>query len=276
MNKKTFSLEAKGQQISIITSEDRNDFISLTDIAKYKNSSEPRFVIQNWIRNRNTLEFIGLWEQLHNPTFNRVQFDTVKSEAGLNSFTLSPKQWIETTNAIGIISKAGRYGGTYAHKDIAFEFASWVSPEFKLYIIKDYQRLREEEQYRLSIDWNLKRELSKINYRIHTDAIKENLIHNKLTKPQIGYTYASEADLLNVALFGFTAKEWRDNNTDKTGNVRDYSTIEQLIVLVNLESLNAKLIEDGLNQEKRLIELNKVARTQLKSLLNNQSVKRLE
>lgn len=276
MNKKTFSLEAKGQQISIITSEDRNDFISLTDIAKYKNSSDPRFVIQNWMRNRNTLEFIGLWEQLHNPTFNRVQFDTVKSEAGLNSFTLSPKQWIETTNAIGIISKAGRYGGTYAHKDIAFEFASWVSPEFKLYIIKDYQRLREEEQYRLSTDWNLKRELSKINYRIHTDAIKENLIHNELTKSQIGYKYASEADLLNVALFGFTAKEWRNNNPDKTGNVRDYSTIEQLIVLVNLESLNAKLIEDGLNEEERLVELNKIARTQLKSLLKNQSVRRLE
>lgn len=276
MSKKTFSLEAKGQQISIITSEDQNDFISLTDIAKYKNSSDPRFVIQNWMRNRNTLEFIGLWEQLHNPNFNRVQFDTFKSEAGLNSFTLSPKQWIETTNAIGIISKAGRYGGTYAHKDIAFEFASWVSPEFKLYIIKDYQRLREEEQYRLSIDWNLKRELSKINYRIHTDAIKENLIHNQLTKSQIGYTYASEADLLNVALFGCTAKEWRNNNPDKTGNVRDYSTIEQLIVLVNLESLNAKLIEDGLNQDKRLIELNKIARTQLKSLLNNQSVKKLK
>lgn len=276
MNKKNFSLEAKGQQISIITSEDQNDFISLTDIAKYKNSTDPRFVVQNWMRNRNTLEFIGLWEQLHNPNFNRVQFDTFKNEAGLNSFTLSPKQWIETTNAIGVISKAGRYGGTYAHKDIAFEFASWVSPEFKLYIIKDYQRLREEEQYRLSTDWNLKRELSKINYRIHTDAIKENLIHNQLTKSQIGYTYASEADLLNVALFGCTAKEWRDNNPDKTGNMRDYSTIEQLIVLVNLESLNAKLIEDGSSQEQRLIDLNKIARTQLKSLLNNQSVKRLK
>lgn len=228
------------------------------------------------MRNRNTLEFIGLWEQMHNPSFNRVEFDTVRNSAGLNSFSLTPKQWIESTNAIGIISKAGRYGGTYAHKDIAFEFASWVSPEFKLYIIKDYQRLREEEQYRLSTDWNLRRQLSKTNYRIHTDAIKENLIHNKLTKQQIGYTYANEADLLNVALFGFTAKEWRDNNPNKDGNIRDYATIEELIVIANLESINAQLIADGLSQAKRLQKLNEIARTQLKSLLNNPSINRLK
>lgn len=228
------------------------------------------------MRNRNTLEFIGLWEQMHNPSFNRVEFDTVRNSAGLNSFSLTPKQWIESTNAIGIISKAERYCGTYAHKDIAFEFASWVSPEFKLYIIKDYQRLREEEQYRLSTDWNLRRQLSKTNYRIHTDAIKENLIHNKLTKQQIGYTYANEADLLNVALFGFTAKEWRDNNPNKDGNIRDYATIEELIVIANLESINAQLIADGLSQAKRLQKLNEIARTQLKSLLNNPSINRLK
>ena len=213
---------------------------------------------------------------MHNSNFNPIEFDGIKNQAGLNSFVLTPKRWTESTNAIGIISKAGRYGGTYAHKDIAFEFASWISPEFKLYIIKDYQRLREEEYYRLSTDWNLKRELSKINYRIHTDAIKENLIHNKLTKAQIGITYATEADLLNVALFGYTAKEWRNNNPDKDGNIRDYASIEQLIVLSNLESINAKLINDNLVQEQRLIELNKIARIQLKSLLNNQSIKRLE
>lgn len=186
MSKKNLTLQAKGREIAIIaSSENQDDFISLTDIAKFKNIDDPRFVIQNWMRNRDTLEFIGLWETLHNPNFNRVQFDTFKSEAGLNRFTLSPKQWIETTNAIGITSRAGRYGGTYAHKDIAFEFASWISPEFKLYIIKDYQRLREEENYRLSAAWDLRRELSKTNYRIHTDAIKNNLIHNELTQSQI-------------------------------------------------------------------------------------------
>lgn len=276
MDKKNLKLKAKGHEITIIASENQDDYISLTDIAKYKNSDRTDIIVLNWLRNRNTIEFLGVWEQMHNNNFNPIEFDGIRNQAGLNSFVLTPKRWIESTNAIGIRSKAGRYGGTYAHKDIAFEFASWISPEFKLYIIKDYQRLREEEQYRLSTDWNLKRELSKINYRIHTDAIKENLIHNQLTKSQIGYTYASEADLLNVALFGCTAKEWRNNNQDKTGNLRDYSTIEQLIVLVNLESLNAKLIEDGLTQEERLIELNKIARTQLKSLLNNQSIKRLE
>ena len=213
---------------------------------------------------------------MYNPNFNPIEFDRFKNDSGANAFTLSPKKWIESTNAIGIVSKAGRYGGTYAHKDIAFEFASWVSPEFKLYIIKDYQRLREEEQYRLSTDWNLRRQLSKTNYRIHTDAIKENLIHNKLTKAQIGITYADEADLLNVALFGSTAKEWKINNPDKDGNMRDYATIEELIVMANLESANAQFIAENVPQAERLKKLNQMARFQLKSLLNNSSLKKLE
>lgn len=276
MPEKNLKIKAQGHEISVIAYENQDDYISLTDIAKQKNSNDPRFVIQNWMRNRNTLEFIGLWEQMHNPSFNRVEFDTFRNSAGLNSFSLTPKQWIASTNATGIVSKAGRYGGTYAHKDIAFEFASWVSPEFKLYIIKDYQRLREEEQYRLSTDWNLRRQLSKTNYRIHTDSIKENLIHNKLTKAQIGITYADEADLLNVALFGSTAKEWKTSNPDKDGNMRDYATIEELIVMANLESANAQFIAENVPQAERLQKLNQMARFQLKSLLNNSTLKKLE
>ncbi|WP_282806536.1 KilA-N domain-containing protein [Clostridium tetani] len=276
MPEKKLKIKAQGHEISVIAYENQDDFISLTDIAKQKNPNDPRYIIQNWMRNRNTLEFIGLWEQMHNPSFNRVEFDTFRNSAGLNSFSITPKQWIESTSAIGIVSKAGRYGGTYAHKDIAFEFASWVSPEFKLYIIKDYQRLRQEEQYRLSTDWNLRRELSKTNYRIHTDAIKENLIDNKLTKMQIGMTYADEADLLNVALFGCTAKEWKTNNPDKDGNMRDYATIEELIVMANLESANAQFIADNISQSERLKKLNQMARFQLKSLLNNSTVNKLE
>lgn len=213
---------------------------------------------------------------MHNPNFKQVEFDLLRNESGLNSFVLTPKKWIESTNAIGITSKAGRYGGTYAHKDIAFEFASWISPEFKLYIIKDYQRLREEEQVRLSIDWNLNRELSKINYRIQTDAIQENLIHNNLTSMQIGMTYASRADLLNVALFGMTKKEWLSSNPDKKGNPRDYATLEELIVMTNLESLNAQMIAESLSQSERLQKLNGIARIQLKSLLNNPTVNKLK
>lgn len=276
MPEKNLKIKAQGHEISVIAYENQDDYISLTDIAKQKNSNDPRFVIQNWMRNRNTLEFIGLWEQMHNPSFNRVEFDTFRNSAGLNSFSLTPKQWIASTNATGIVSKAGRYGGTYAHKDIAFEFASWVSPEFKLYIIKDYQRLREEEQYRLSTDWNLRRQLSKTNYHIHTDSIKENLIHNKLTKAQIGITYADEADLLNVALFGSTAKEWKTSNPDKDGNMRDYATIEELIVMANLESANAQFIAENVPQAERLQKLNQMARFQLKSLLNNSTLKKLE
>jgi len=273
---KKLKIEAQGHEIAVLAYENQEDFISITDIAKQKNPDEPRYIIQNWLRNRNTLEFIGLWEQMHNPNFNRVEFDTFRNSSGLNSFSLTPKQWIESTNAIGITSKSGRYGGTYAHKDIAFEFASWISPEFKLYIIKDYQRLREEEQYRLSSDWNLRRELSKTNYRIHTDAIKENLIHNELTKVQISMTYADEADLLNVALFGQTAKEWKTKNPDKEGNMRDYATIEELIVMANLESANAQFISENISQSERLLKLNQMARFQLKSLLNSSIAKKLE
>lgn len=276
MPEKKLKIKAQGHEISVIAYENQDDYISLTDIAKQKNKDAPADIIKNWLRSRSTIEYLGLWEQLNNPSFKLVDFDQFRNEAGSNSFVLSPKKWIESTNAIGIVSRAGRYGGTYAHKDIAFEFASWVSPEFKLYIIKDYQRLREEEQYRLSTDWNLRRQLSKTNYRIHTDAIKENLIHNKLTKAQIGITYADEADLLNVALFGSTAKEWKINNPDKDGNMRDYATIEELIVMANLESANAQFIAENAPQAERLQKLNQMARFQLKSLLNNSSLKKLE
>ena len=273
---KKLKIEAQGHEIAVLAYENQDDFISLTDIARQKNKERTDIVILNWLRNRNTIEFLGVWEQMHNPNFNPIEFDGIKSQAGLNSFVLTPKQWIESTSAIGITSKAGRYGGTYAHKDIAFEFASWISPEFKLYIIKDYQRLREEEQYRLSTAWDLRRELSKTNYHIHTDSIKENLIHNKLTKNQIGYTYANEADMLNVALFGLTAKEWKTNNPNKEGNMRDYATIEELIVMANLESANAQFIAENIPQAERLKKLNQMARFQLKSLLNNSTLKKLE
>ena len=269
-------LHAKGHEISVIAYEDQQDYISLTDIAKQKNPEAPADIIKNWLRSRSTIEFLGLWESLNNSDFKLVEFDQFKNESGSNSFVLSPKKWIDSTNAIGIISRAGRYGGTYAHRDIAFEFASWISPEFKLYIIKDYQRLREDESYRLSKDWNLRRQLSKTNYRIHTDSIKENLINNKLTKKQIGFTYADEADVLNVALFGLTAKEWRSRNPDKDGNMRDYASIEELIVMSNLESMDAQFISEKLPQSERLEKLNKMARFQLGSLLNNSSLKKIE
>lgn len=273
---KKLKIEAQGHEIAVLAYENQDDFISLTDIARQKNKERTDIVVLNWLRNRNTIEFLGVWEQMHNPNFKPIEFDGIRSQAGLNSFVLTPKQWIESTSAIGITSKAGRYGGTYAHKDIAFEFASWISPEFKLYIIKDYQRLREEEQYRLSSAWDLRRELSKTNYHIHTDSIKENLIHNKLTKNQIGYTYANEADMLNVALFGLTAKEWKTNNPNKEGNMRDYATIEELIVMANLESANAQFIAENVPQAERLQKLNQMARFQLKSLLNNSTLKKLE
>ena len=269
-------LHAKGHEISVIAYEDQQDYISLTDIAKQKNPDAPADIIKNWLRSRSTIEFLGLWESLNNSDFKLVEFDQFKNESGSNSFVLSPKKWIESTNAIGITSRAGRYGGTYAHRDIAFEFASWISPEFKLYIIKDYQRLREDKSYRLSKDWNLRRQISKTNYRIHTDSIKENLINNKLTKKQIGFTYADEADVLNVALFGLTAKEWRSRNPDKDGNMRDYASIEELIVMSNLESMNAQFISEKLPQSERLEKLNKMARFQLESLLNNSSLKKIE
>ena len=270
-------ISAKGFSIQVYTEDFKNDYISLTDIAKYKNTDDPRFVIQNWMRNRNTLEFIGLWEVLNNPNFNRVQFDTFRNEAGLNRFTMTPGKWIESTDAIGIVSKAGRYGGTYAHYDIAMEFASWLSPEFKLYIIQDYKRLKEDENSKLSLTWNLHREISKINYKIHTDAIKEYLLKD-LTNEQLSYKYASEADMLNVALFNKRAKQWREENPDLKGNMRDYAGLNELLVLANMESYNAILIGKGVDQKERMIELRKLARTQLKSLekLGDVGIKKLE
>ena len=270
-------ISAKGFSIQVYTEDFKNDYISLTDIAKYKNSDDPRFVIQNWMRNRNTLEFIGLWEALNNPNFNRVQFDTFRNEAGLNRFTMTPSKWIESTEAIGIVSKSGRYGGTYAHYDIAMEFASWLSPEFKLYIIQDYKRLKEDEKSKLSLTWNLHREISKINYKIHTDAIKEYIL-NDLTNEQLSFKYASEADMLNVALFNKRAKQWREENQDLKGNMRDYASLNELLVLANMESYNAILIGKGIDQKERMIELRNLARTQLMSLkkLGESDIKKLE
>lgn len=261
------TIHAQGIDISIYTNDFKNEYISLTDIAKYRNVEDPRYVIQNWMRNRNTIEFLGVWEELHNPDFNRVQFDAVKSEAGLNRFIMTPKRWIEEMNAIGITSKAGRYdGGTYAHSDIAMAFATWISPEFQLYIMKDYRRLKADENSRLSLNWNLNREIARLNYRIHTDAIKENLIPDELTPAQISFTYASEADLLNTALFGMTAKQWREANPNKKGNIRDYATLNQLLVLANAESYNSVLINEGKSQGERLVMLRNAIVNQLKAI----------
>ena len=265
----------EGSEITILQN-DENDFISLTDMARYRDQERTNYIIQNWLRTRIAIEFCGLWEQINNPGFKRIEFDAFKSESGSNSFTLTPQKWIETTNAKGIISKSGRYGGTFAHRDIAFEFATWISAEFKFYFIKEFQRLKADENDRLKLEWNLQRTLAKVNYHIHTDAIKENLIPKELSKSQISFVYANEADLLNVALFGFTAKQWRDNNTGKNGNVRDYATIEQLVVLSNLESINAVLINQGLSQPERLKQLNQIAITQMKSLVANQQIKKLK
>ena len=239
------------------------DYISLTDIARYK-STEPTDVIANWMRNRNTIEYLGIWETLYNPAFKPLEFEGFKKEAGLNAFTMSPQKWIEATSAIGMISKSGRYGGTFAHKDIAFKFAAWISIEFELYFIKEFQRLKEEEQKQ--IGWSAKRELAKINYHIHTDAVKQNLLPAELTKEQINYVYANEADVLNVALFGITAKQWRDKNPDLKGNIRDYATINELICLSNMENINAVFINDNLSQKERLLKLNQIAIQQMKIL----------
>ena len=265
-------IHANGIDIGIYTEDFQNEYISITDIARYK-SDEPKDVIKNWMRGKDTLEFLGLWEQLHNPYFKGVEFDSFRTQAGANAFTMSPKKWIGATNAMGIVSKAGRYGGTYAHSDIAFEFASWISPEFKLYIIKDYKRLKSDENSRLSLNWNLNREISKLNYRIHTDAIKDNLIPPELTPTQIAYTYASEADMLNVALFGKTAKQWREQNPDEKGNIRDSASINQLLVLANMESYNAILIEQGKEQSERLVILRDLALKQLNTLSSVTNIK---
>ena len=267
------TINANGVEIRVASSNEAY-YISLTDIAKKRNPEFPADVVKNWLRSRSTLEFLGLWEKIYNPDFKLVEFDQFKNAAGENSFVLTPQKWISTTNAIGITSKSGRYGGTYAHSDIAFEFASWISPEFKLYIIKDYQRLKADESHAKSLDWNIKREITKSNYRIHTDAIKENLIPN-LTPQQIACKYASEADLINVALFGQTAKQWRNQHSESKGNIRDEATIEQLIVLANLESLNAEYIREGISPAERLSKLNKIAIYQLNSLWNN-SLKSIE
>lgn len=268
-------IQVQGTEITI-TSGQLDDYISLTDIARYKDTTNTDDIIKNWLRNRNTIELLGFWESIYNPNFKPVEFDGFRKQAGLNSFVMTPKKWIESTNAIGIVSKSGRYGGTFAHKDIALEFASWISIEFKLYVIKEFQRLKEEENNQSKLEWNLQRAISKINYRIHTDAIKENLIPKKVTKQQTGILYASEADLLNVALFGITAKEWRDINPGKSGNIRDYAGLEQLVVLSNMESINALLIQQKLSQNERLVQLNKVAIAQMQSLVENNTMKKLK
>ena len=266
-------IKVKNTDLTIIQINDE-DYICITDLARYKNAEHTDDVIKNWLRNRNTIELLGLWECLHNPNFKPVIFDGFRKEAGLNSFVMTPKKWIEATNAIGITSKSGRYGGTYAHKDIALEFASWISIEFKLYLIIEFQRLKEEEQKALG--WSAKRELAKINYHIHTDAIKRNLIPAELTLQQTSMIYASEADVLNVALFGVTAKEWREANPDLKGNIRDYATINELICLANMENLNAVFINEGLPQHERLIKLNRIAIQQMSVLLDVEGRKLLK
>ena len=261
-----------GKEVTILL-ENEHEFISLTDMLKAKDGD---FFISDWLRNRNTIEYLGIWESVFNPNFNYGEFAIIKSQAGLNSYKLSVKEWLEKTNAIGLKATAGRYGGTYAHPDIAFEFGMWISPKFKIYLIKEFQRLKSDEHDKLKLEWNLQRTLAKVNYKIHTDAIKDNLIPNEITKQQINLVYANEADILNVALFGITAKEWRDNNPNKSGNIRDFATIEQLVVLSNMESINALLIGQSLAQKDRLIQLNKVAISQMKSLTENKAFKKIK
>ena len=272
---KNKTINVKGTEI-VLFQDKKEDFISLTDIARYRDIERSDYILQNWMRNRSTIEFIGLWEQFNNPDFNSIEFDGIKNMSGSNSFSLTPKRWIEATNAIGIVSKTGRYGGTFAHRDIAFEFATWISAEFKFYLIKEFQRLKADENDRLKLEWNLQRTLAKVNYRIHTDAIKEHLIPPTLSKEKINFMYADEADMLNMALFGMTAKQWRDANPKSEGNIRDTATIEQLVVLSNIESINAVLIHQGLKQSERLQQLNQIAITQMKSLVDNAQIRKLK
>jgi hypothetical protein len=269
------TLEVQGTVITVLN-QAGDEYISLTDIAKHKEPDRSDHVIQNWMRNRNTIEFLGIWERLHNINFKPLEFEGFKNRAGLNSFVLTPRQWIDATNANGLVSKSGRYGGTYAHKDIAFEFASWISVEFKLYLIKEFQRLKEDENRRLSLAWNLNRTLSKLNYRIHTDAIKAHLIPAAVTSSQAATIYANEADMLNVALFGQTAKQWRETNPDMEGNMREDATIEQLLVLANIEGMNAELIHMGLTQGERLKRLNAIAIRQMQVLTSAAAIKQLK
>ena len=267
-------IKVQGREIALI-SDKANDYISLTDMARYRDAERTNYIIQNWMRTRSAIEFCGLWEKLNNADFKSIEFDAFKNESGSNSFALTPQKWINTTNAKGIISKSGRYGGTFAHRDIAFEFATWISAEFKFYFIKEFQRLKEEESDRLKLNWNLQRTLAKINYKIHTDAIKETLIPETLSKEKINVVYADEADMLNMALFGKTAKQWRVSNPNADGNIRDTATIEQLVVLSNMESINAVMIHQGLQQSERLLQLNKIAITQMKTLIGNKQLKKL-
>lgn len=260
------TIHAKGLDISIYTNDFENEYVSLTDIAKYR-STDPRITIHNWLRSRDIVVFLGLWESLHNPNFKRIDFDTFKEDAGSNAYVFSIKKWNEELGGIGILTKSGRYGGgIYAHMDIALEFASWISPEFKLYIIKDYKRLKSDESSHLSLNWNLNREIARLNYRIHTDAIKDNLLPPELTPEQISFQYAGEADMLNVAIFGMTAKQWRDMNPNKKGNMRDEANLNQLLVLANMESYNAILIEQGKPQSERLVLLRQLAVKQMQTL----------
>lgn len=268
-------IEVQGVSVAIVD-QNNQDFISLTDIARHKDANNTDAIVQNWLRNRNTIELLGFWETMYNPNFKPLEFEGFRKQAGLNSFVLTPKKWIETTDAIGITSKSGRYGGTFAHKDIAFEFASWISIEFKLFIIKEFQRLKDDESNRLNLQWNFQRTLAKVNYHIHTDAIKQNLVPNHITAVQKNHIYANEADLLNVALFGKTAKQWRDENLESKGNIRDEATIEQLVILSNIESINAMLIQQQLSQRERLEKLNAIAISQMQSLVTNSSIKQLK
>lgn len=263
-------INVQGMDISVYSFKDQ-DYISLTDMLKAKDGD---FFISDWLRNRNTVEYLGIWEKIHNPDFNYGEYAIIRNHAGLNSYKISVKEWVTKTNAIGLRAKTGRYGGTYAHKDIAFEFGMWISAEFKIYLIKEFQRLKDEEQKQLG--WDIKRNLTKINYRIHTDAIKENLIPENLSSKQISYVYASEADLLNVALFGKTAKQWKDENPDKKGNIRDYANVSQLVCLANLENLNAVFINEGLEQSQRIQKLNIIAIEQMKILIQDKSIKHIE
>jgi len=269
------TVSVKGTAVTVLVHREQ-DYISLTDIARHKDPERTDYLISNWMRNRNTIEFLGIWEALNNPGFNPIEFDGFRKSAGLNSFILTVKQWVQRTGAVGLVSKAGRYGGTFAHKDIAFEFASWISVEFKLYLIKEFQRLKEDENSRLSLAWNLNRTLSKLNYRIHTDAIRTHLIPAVVTPAQAAITYATEADLLNVALFGHTAKQWRDANPKLDGNMREYATVEQLLVLANIEGMNAEFIHMGLPQGERLKRLNEIAIRQMQVLTSAPAVKQLK
>lgn len=269
---KKLTINVQGSSINIITNKDE-DYICLTDMAKKFGGDD---LIYSWMRNRNTLEFLGIWEQIHNPDFKGGEFATFRSEAGLNNFHLTPKKWVETTQAIGIQARAGRYGGTFAHRDLAFEFGSWLSPEFKLYLIKEFQRLKEDESRRLSLEWNITRTLSKLNYRIHTDAIKAHIIPALVSQEQASLAYAEEADVLNVALFGQTSKQWRDANPNKDGNIRDFASIEYLLVLANIESMNAEFIRMGLPQPERLKMLNEIAISQLKSLSTHSGIEKIK